>query len=377
MPVQYRFATIDEYPRISQFLDKHWAADHIYVRSRSLFDWTFRRNDLWTDDTYSFAVAEDQGELVGILGGIPFVFNRFGEQSSGVWIVNYVIREDHRRGPTALQLLGVFRKPPFRTTIAFGINPATAAIYRVLRGQVLAEIPRHFLVLPHGTEAMSEFLNAAGLGWDEERIRGVTSAFRVSSLPDVAKSVCSELPEDWDQNDWPRLAATTVGAARDSAYLRWRYVCHPSFEHHVISVPENGANGLAIWRLEAIRKRIGSGLAEVGRIGRLLEFLPTSFHNAGDLTAVFLKELTECGAFGADYYGYHGESRTWLEELGFRSTANHADGDSIPSRFQPLDGKGGGIMSAMFVPAGIPTCSTAPNCPWSWTKSDSDQDRPN
>src|SRR6202011_838696 len=134
MPVQYRFATIDEYPRISQFLDKHWAADHIYVRSRRLFDWTFRRNDLWTDDTYSFAVAEDQGELVGILGGIPFVFNHFGEQSSGVWIVNYVIREDHRRGPAALQLLSVFRKPPFRATIAFGINPATATIYRVLRG---------------------------------------------------------------------------------------------------------------------------------------------------------------------------------------------------------------------------------------------------
>ena len=49
----------------------------------------------------------------------------------------------------------------------------------------------------------------------------------------------------------------------------------------------------------------------------------------------------------------------------------------LPSRFQPLDGKGGGIMSAIFLrDAKSPTQDDC-ECPWYWTKSDSDQDRPN
>ena len=137
MPVEFRFARRDEYPRISQFLNDYWAEDHVYCRDRALFDWTFRRPGHWPKDEYSFALAEDAGELVGILGGIPFAFNRFGARSSGIWMANYVIRPDHRRGPTALQLLAMFRPPRFDACVAFGINPATSAIYRVLRGEVL------------------------------------------------------------------------------------------------------------------------------------------------------------------------------------------------------------------------------------------------
>jgi hypothetical protein len=80
---------------------------------------------------------------------------------------------------------------------------------------------------------------------------------------------------------------------------------------------------------------------------------------------------------GADFYGYHGETRKWLQELGFRGAQSHADGSFIPSRFQPLDGKGGGIMSAIFLRDGKSPGSEDVECPWYWTKSDSDQDRPN
>ena len=41
------------------------------------------------------------------------------------------------------------------------------------------------------------------------------------------------------------------------------------------------------------------------------------------------------------------------------------------------DGKGGGILSAMFMQTEVPACADAGDCPWYWTKSDSDQDRPN
>lgn len=79
----------------------------------------------------------------------------------------------------------------------------------------------------------------------------------------------------------------------------------------------------------------------------------------------------------ADFYGYHGQTREWLQEMGFRVSDAHPDGPYFPSRFQPLDGKGGGIMSAIFLQDSALPCSNDSECPWYWTKSDSDQDRPN
>ena len=99
MSMQFRFARADEYPAISEFLDTHWSKGHVYTRDEELFRWSFRRPNHWEEDGYSFALAEEGGELVGILGGIPFTLNAFGQKSRAVWIVNYVIRPDHRRRP--------------------------------------------------------------------------------------------------------------------------------------------------------------------------------------------------------------------------------------------------------------------------------------
>lgn len=377
MAVEFRFASCGEYPAIGGFLNDYWSAGHVYCRDRALFDWTFRRPGYWPAEQYSFALAEDAGELVGILGGIPFSFNCFGRPSSGVWIANYVIRPDHRKGPTALQLLGQFRQPRFAACVAFGITQASAVIYRVMRGQVLPAIPRSFVVLPGAMERMMNLLSISRPEWPVERARELAWAFLREEIPECQIAHAATIPDDWDRVDWPAIAACSVGAARDRDYLEWRYLRHPTFDYRVIAVPEGARTGLAIWRLETIRRDTAAGRVDVDRVGRLLEFLPASRENARALATVFLQKLRAAGAFGADFYGYHGQSRAWLEESGFTSVAAHPDGDSIPSRYQPLDGKGGAILSAMFLDEKLPACDTAPDCPWHWTKSDSDQDRPN
>ena len=45
MSLEVRYAQLDDYPRLSAFLDTYWAKDHVYVRQRSLFDWTFGRRE--------------------------------------------------------------------------------------------------------------------------------------------------------------------------------------------------------------------------------------------------------------------------------------------------------------------------------------------
>jgi hypothetical protein len=378
MAISFRYAHFDEYTQVAQFIDEYWAKDHIYVRSKPLFDWTFNRGGKhWEEPTYSLAVAEDNGELVGILGGIPFALNTFGSAARGVWIVNYVIRPDHRRGSAALQLLSTFRREPFQAWIAFGINPATSAIYRVLRGQINDEIPRHFLVLPGAGERMENLLRLTYPDWPPERTKTLAAQYTLAGLPETSAELGDSIPEDWDEDQWPQFAARTVGPVRDSDYLTWRYLRHPCFRHRVITATEDGRTGLAVWRLETIRRQTPECRQDVDRIGRLLEFMPVSAQNARHLLGKFLEDLSGSGAFGADFYCYHGETRSWLEQAGFASVRGGADNKAIPSRFQSLDGKGGGIMSATFLHEGIPSCSTGSDCAWYWTKSDSDQDRPN
>lgn len=377
MSVSMRYARSDEYPQISTFLDEFWAKEHVYVRTRSLFDWTFHRSTHWNPDQYSFAVAEDETGLTGILGGIPFTFNRFGKTSQGVWIVNYVIRPDHRKGPAALQLLGTFRKPEFDPVIAFGINPATSAIYRVLRGRVLPEIPRLVMILPEAQNRFAALLTVAHPEWSHSRANEMASFFTSGFRDSGRVHAQSELPTNWDEVDWPEIAQTTVGAARNSEFLKWRYLDHPNFEYKFVSVPEGDRYGLLVWRLEMIQRNTENGRVNFDRIGRLVEFLPVSDSNAEKLVSAFVRDLRESGGFAADFYSFHGPARQYLQNVGFTPTAMHSEGDAIPSRFQPLDGKGGGILSAMFLQQDLPECSDASDCPWYWTKSDSDQDRPN
>jgi hypothetical protein len=112
----------------------------------------------------------------------------------------------------------------------------------------------------------------------------------------------------------------------------------------------------------------------VDRIGRLVEFLPASCTNAEALLACFWQVLREADAIGADYYGYHGGISAWLHSAGFHAILYCADGLAMPARFQPLEGEGGRIVSAVFAPNTIPACAAEVQCPWYWTKSDADQD---
>ncbi len=291
MALQFRFAQLDEYSKVSAFVNEYWAQNHVYCRSRDLFEWTFRRPDEWEHEGFSVVIAEDQGEPAGILGGIPFRFNRFGRTSRGVWIVNYVIRPDHRKGASALQLLSQFRRPEFDPVIAFGINPATKAIYQVLRGTVLDEIPRHFLVLPEASGRMADLLRLTYPDWPEDRARDLAESLVLRRRPAPSPEAIDLIPRTWDQEEWPAIAERTIGAARDSAYFTWRYRKHPVFEYRFVTAPEGARNGLAVWRLETIRRQTPEGRRDLDRIGRLVEFLPVSPANAEALLGTFVKDL--------------------------------------------------------------------------------------
>jgi hypothetical protein len=378
MAIEFRYAEVGEYQRISQFLDRYWAKNHVYVREVELFEWTFGRGSLWDQSGYSFALAEDRGEVVGIFGAIPFVFNALGQLSRAIWTANFMVRPDYRRGPVALRLLNMFRRPPYDAVIVFGINASIVPLYCALHAQILSTMPRHFGVLAGAEKRMSNLLRMAYPEWPVHRADALAQAFRLPDQEgDISVRSVDSLPLSWDRCDWSRIAARTVGAARDLDYLRWRYQEHPCFDYRFIIIPEGDRTGLAVWRLETIRRVTARGPEAVDRIGRLLEFLPASRDNAKHLLSRFWREVYDADALGADYYGYHGKSGDWLKALGFHGVESHPDGRAIPSRLQPLEPSDGYLRSAVFVRDEVPKCSIDSHCIWYWTKSDADQDRPN
>ena len=376
MTIGLRYAQFGDFPRIGNFLDQYWQKDYVYVRHPDLFDWTFSR-DLWDQEGYSFALMEDKDDIVGILGAIPFVFNRLGESFRAVWFVNYMIRPDYRRGPLAMRLLGAFHRPPYSLEIAFGLNPRVAPIYQRLGWRLLKPIHRHFAVLPDTTERMKELVRLAHPDCEAHRAESLASRFTLKTTARSSVPFAGELPQSWDLCDWSKMASRSIGAARDTDYLTWRYLKHPGFKYHFLAVPDGPRTGLAVWRLETIRLRTSHGTEDVDKVGRLVEFLPASRNNAAQLLSIFWNQLRATGALGADSFGYHGENNTWLEEFGFHDVETDPDGQMIPGRFQPLEPRPGTMLGAVRAQDDLSLGSEEFDGIWYWTKSDADQDRPN
>ena len=395
-----RLLPLDQYPLAADFLHRYWAANHIYTRDKALFDWTFHREGFGNRDTYSFAVAEQDGQVVGVLGGIPFRFNDRGQERPGFWLANWKLRDEFRRGTTGLDLLNHFYAPPDQVTISFGINPTVARLYQAMRWPVMDNIPRYFAVHPARAEEFAHLLHLANPVWPGGK--GQAMAQALLAHPPQTTSVATFAPPDpaeWDQRSWASMKLELTGPVRDAAYLHWRYVQHPTFQYRFIQVPDSAASaltggippgthrqwgywrhstGLLVWRLETIHHKVGDELRDVAKIGRLVEFLPASRENATHLLSHLWHALDQAGAFGCDCYLYHGQLGQWLADAGLHRLDDHPDGNAVPSRFQPLDSAGGQIRSAVSLRTPpFPAYPYAPDCTWYWTKSDSDQDRPN
>ena len=377
MEVELRYLQAGEYPVAARFLHEFWAPNHAYVRMPALFDWAFGPRPEWDHDSYSFAIARQAGEDIGILGGTPFVFNNHGRQSHGVWLANWMVREGFRGGTTAMRLLRQFTRPPYDPTIAFGINPAVARFYALLGGKLIADIPRHFMVLPEASGRMLKLLGAAYPDWEDTRARALVHCFEV--MADNPNPPAGGGIPDWPAwaRTWQTLSISMVGAARSADYLLWRYIHHPCFEYRFISALETEGVGILVWRLEKIHFTLPDGSTGEDYLGRVVEFLPASRRNGFHLLSLLTQALREEGAMGADFYGYHAPFGAWMSEWGFHRVTDHPDGCHLPARFQPLVSGGGQLRSAVFSEIQAPSYPSSPGEEWYWTKSDSDQDRPN
>jgi hypothetical protein len=365
-----------EYDRASAFLNAHWQKNHIYCRDRSLFEWTFGQNPYWQDfDNFSVSMANAGDTDIGFLGIIPFSLNYHGKSKPACWLVNWKVRDDCRGTGAGLKLLKVFKDMGF-VTVSFGINDIIARLYRGLGWDLIDNIPRLLWVCPNAMERLRDLCALCGENIALDDLSALTSRTATENPVPHMMTLGDVSDSDWDTKGWTPHAENLTCCAREYRYLKWRYLQHPSFEYRTALLPEGDRIGMAAWRVETIHHRTMDGtIIPVDRIVRLVELLPTSAANMKTLLGKVRSDAIAVDAMAIDFYSYNSTFNAWAEEAGFVVVNRLPFGNALPSRFQPLDNKGGVIPSAVKVGLEPPSCQSP--CDWHWTRADSDQDRPN
>jgi hypothetical protein len=372
-----RLLASDEYPIAKAFIHEHWRSNHAYCRSKALFDWTFQQNPAWPSRTqYSFAIAQDQGRTTGMLGVIPFTLNDRGSTYPACWLCNWYVIPEARKGQHSLSFLRLFTGAYGYHTVSFGINDRIAELYRALRWALIPDIRRVVWVSPVDRDAASEFLREGNPTSSEDEICALLDvAARPLEVeqPPIATNFEDMTAGDWDGAGWGPFARALSGCSRDEAYLRWRYLEHPTFKYRLVTVPDGDRLGLIGWRIDTTNRQGDGGVLEpFYKMARIIEFLPTSRLNAEHLLGIFKQHIMNEGVVAADCYGFHSGFMQWMIEFGFREIA--PDRATVPNYTQPIAAGGHVIRSAMKTSVEPPReCDDH----WYWTRSDSDQDRPN
>ncbi|MBT6228485.1 MAG: GNAT family N-acetyltransferase [Candidatus Scalindua sp.] len=377
MATEVRLLELNEYPAIASFIDRNWKKDHAYVRSKDLFNWTFRDNPAWNkEDGYSFSVAVDDGSIIGMLGAIPFKLNVLGKNVKACWLVNWIVMPEVKGGK-GLALLNFFSKEQGFNTISFGINDKVAGLYKALEWQEMPPIPRMEWVNPDKIKDTEDLLGMTNPEATAEQIlKYISKVSGVTFANDIPEAyTLNSIDADvWDRTGWSVWNNKSIGCAREYSYLNWRYLQHPIYKYETRVIAEGGKLGLIIWRIEITRKMNSNGTLEnYLPFVRIAEFLPVSETNARELISCCLVEASVQGVVAADFYCYNLELIEILQRIGF-SISGDTSCICLPNHTQPI-GRGSNIRST------IKTFScdeiSAQDSKWYWTRSDSDQDRPN
>ena len=377
MSIKFRLAYLNEYPKISRFINKEWKKNHAYTRSKALFKWTFKDNPKWKKSNYSISLAIEKDKIIGMLGVIPFKLNIYGKLTKACWLVNWFTIREKRNGPTGLKLLNLFTKKDGYNKISFGINNTIKKLYSALDWQHMPKILRIEWIDHTKINEVKKFLKKSNPSATLKEINDYISRHNnvLKHAANTPKQTLASIkPDLWNKYGWLPWSKKIIGCSRDFSYLNWRYLEHPNYKYESRILFEGKKIGLIIWRIEITKINLPNGkYKNYHNFARIVEFLPVSKSNAESLISIFITDATKAGAIAADFYNYNISLISMLKKLGFRLAKNESH-ISLPNFTQPIL-KNNAIRSCIKISS--KNKKTLKNYDWYWTISDSDQDRLN
>jgi hypothetical protein len=334
-------------PALQAFIDAHWRKGHILARDAKLLRWQHPRDD----DTLSILVAQNGGEIQGMLGLVLVDFNLRGQKTPGIWAALWVARPGTNVG---LPLLERALQLPAAFVGVLGVNETAMQIYRALRFTTVDDVPRMVRMIDaHAIERL-------GCGPIEQPF---------ITAKENGISVCQDMA-GWDEAWQTVFAPRAIGTWRDAAYLERRYLQHPTFLYHVLHAVDAARRvaGCLVYRLIPVA---GHDVSVV----RILELMgePGAMH----ALARYADNVGRIhGAAFVEFYGTHAEALSACEAAGY---VREATEPRLPSLFSPLDHRRQRLTLAMLQtstsPVDFASLLSAPQL--MVTRGDGDQDRPN
>jgi Acetyltransferase (GNAT) domain len=381
--IQIKHCREDDIDAVRRFIDSYWRRGHVLARNASLLRWQFdqTRTKANTLQGLSILLAWQGDQIVGMLGLIYFDFNIRGMVIPGVWLSHWLTIPESRADGAGLKLLWAIHDLGYDAIFVLGINPTARKVYSALGFELLPCMPRWIGVF--------DVRKTARL------LEGVSPRTKVKNLDDMCAQYCIDLGSKtssdpnvnvveggesfaaaWDSFWTDDLAPTLLSPSKDSSYLKWRYIDHPTFKYE-IRLALQGTTwkvlGLAVFRVEQIRER-------TERVLRVLEFLATP--EAEDALAFSLIQAAQShDAVFADFYCTSEKAANALERVGFRRHLAAENETGFPALFQPMEAGHCEISGAFWLSASLRrklglgkllVCND-----FYITKSDGDQDRPN
>ncbi|MGH9970447.1 MAG: GNAT family N-acetyltransferase [Pyrinomonadaceae bacterium] len=363
---------------LQDFIQTHWRRDHILTRDEALLRWQYINHK--DPDRLSILIAERDSALVGMLGVIPFGFCFTGRQASAAWLTTWVSSPESRGWQTGISLLQHALRQGHEVVGTLGMNQTTRRLLSALRFQIRDDIPRWVRIV--SLEALEALLSGRPTPFSPEcwsAWRGATQNGHTSSSKTGQSSTgvrivdwSESMAERWNRSWREEFAPRQLGTWRDSQFLRWRYLEHPTFRY-IVRFAENPADGdvlgLVVYRVETVRS------TDI-RVLRVVEFM--SRKQAQQLLAAAVVEAgQEAGVAFVDFYCTSPVFVEPLRSVGFVQEDDFVE--PLPNLFQPLEYERQRLNGALWAkPAAASDCVDVFMADDLYlTRADCDQDRPN
>lgn len=342
------------------------------ARDRGLLCW--QHADPERPDRLAVLIAEKDGELVGMMGLIPFTACLRGTAAPGAWLTTWQVRPGRDVQSTGLRLLGQALGQGYALAGTVGANAYVMPAFEALRFATWDSVPRW--VRAGSPDALATLLATRPDRYPAEVVEAWLQTAEQAPLDagDDLRTVPwhERLAARWDVCWRQRFASSVLGAARDARYLRWRYAEHPRFTYHIrFAQTRIGGHlhGLIVYRVERIRDR-----AET--VVRVVELLADA--DAGSaLVRDLLDDAEQERAALIDFFCTGPRFAAPLEAAGFAREDRMPS--ALPSLFQPLEAEPRPLRAALRVDRSVAADAAgylhSPDL--YLTRSDCDQDRPN
>ena len=337
MNFKIKFAEKEDFDLLIAFIDKQWEENHIFVKSKKLFDWQyFNKNS----NNYNFliGICNKTNQILGILGFIPF--NHYDNQIDDLcWMSLWKVHERAKGLGLGKSLLLELQKKFKGQLYTIGANERTIPIYKSM-GLTVGKLNHFFLINPN--------LNKFKL----IKFSSIPShTFKVDEQKKLDKISKSDII-----NSFKSFKPSEQYPFKSANYIINRYIKHPFYDYFFYKISKD----LNILGLLIVRKCS----YKESKALRIIDFIGPSNILRG-LYNEWCKILNNNNAEYLDFYNY-GLKYEDLMNSGF--TLSKKKEIIIPNHFEPFEKKNVDI-NFMF--------PSLDNKNFRIVKGDSDQDRPN